>query len=224
MIEGIAIKGTAMMYCEKYSCKMAVAACVARRQTALSDKRSDCQKFGYSDPGCQDCYQGAKIAAMHDPEKVRQYRAEIKAVKTNAIANLQASKEHPSQQELSPPKQKRRGRKAGIVVEIDGESLTVPQWSQKYGVPSKIIYIRLRLDWPAREAVMRPVNSRRKTKSQASRPPEFYHGQHVKWDIIGPDEGYIIGYSAERPGHIVVEGKQGLGYIRREDIVQQETA
>jgi hypothetical protein len=76
------------MYCETYKCQMSKYACYARRNNALSSGRSLSSRPGYSDPVCQTCEMGARIALEINPKKAREYSSELRRIRENAIESL----------------------------------------------------------------------------------------------------------------------------------------
>lgn len=53
------------------------------------------------------------------------------------------------------------------ILEIDGERLTIAQWSMRSGIPSGHIWNRLHLGWSVQEAVFRPALTRQEACRQA---------------------------------------------------------
>ena len=82
-----------MMYCKKYSCRMAERACIARQKKAAAGGTNQ-WGFGGSrgkgDPGCLDCEQGKKVAAEFDSNKKETWEEMEMAKKSETAGDVGA--------------------------------------------------------------------------------------------------------------------------------------
>jgi hypothetical protein len=57
-------------------------------------------------------------------------------------------------------KQQNRNKRTNRILTVDGESLCVVEWAERYGVDPNTIHMRLKCGWNPREAVTRPIQKK----------------------------------------------------------------
>ncbi len=65
------------------------------------------------------------------------------------------------------PKEQANNKRNNVVIECDGEALTLSQWAERLGVDDSAIKYRLRLGWSVRDAVTRPPRKQSNRRAAA---------------------------------------------------------